>query len=337
MPNDKDPKAAAPEKATAPQAGQATPPGTDPQQQGVLSLPRVNVSSTLEETAAWMAMVRDPMQIDSKIPFMLVHQSMKILDFENNMPTPMRIRKAVAFIDSPSFVDYFKTFKLTYQPRLFCHTDEDGMKILSVFDYDLPGQIVKAATEKEPGQITREAPRWNSHTASLALAYHPDYKALRETDGHWFDQQEFALFVEENTHLFKQPDGATMLELAQHLKGHRTATWQRGKRLSNGENKLEFIEEIEGRSAAGDVLVPEYLDINSPMFEGYEPVDYRAAFRWKMDKDDNTIQFSYRLLTKLAERKALEDVKIDLVKQLGQPLYNVANFEGLTSTPRKSS
>lgn len=315
-----------PKNAADPNTSPAQPP--QPTQQIAHAIPDVKVSSTLEDMASWMANVRDPGLVNPDVPFALMPQMMKVVDFESHMPHPRMVRKRIDFIDAPSFLHYFNLFKLSYKPRMFCRMQGEGMTMLCVLDYDGPGNVLVEPTKDAPGQITKPQPMWNTHTSTLAMAYHPDYAALRRLDSQWMEQEDFAMFIEENTHLFKNPDGATMLELAQSLKGIRNANWQSGKRLANGETKLEYIETLEARAVRLDLVVPEYLELNSPIFDGYEAQDYRAAFRWRM-VEGGKIKFSYRLLTKLVERKAVEDVKLDLVKQTGLPLYNVSTFEGI--------
>ena len=312
---------------TAPQQ-----PGPAPTEavQNVMIPHRLNVASDIGDMASWLFAMNNPGMITPETAFALVPDKVKLLDLESLMPFPRHLRKKLSFTDSKSFLHYFHLFKNSYMPRLFCRTDDDGFEALCVFDYDGPGDK-KVIGEGEKQRAVYGAPQamWNGHQSRLSLAYHPDYAALREQDSDWLSQQDFALFIEENTHLFKNPDGATMLELAQHLKGVRNANWQSGKRLANGETKLEYIETLEAKSARHDLNVPDRLTIVSPIFEGYPAQEYQAAFRWRM-VDGGRIEFSYRLLTKLAERDALEAVKDSLVKETGLPLYNVSDFNGIT-------
>lgn len=148
----------------------------------------------------------------------------------------------------------------------------------------------------------------------------------------WFDQRQFALFVEQHIHVFRQPTGGEMLEIAQQLKGSRKADWKTGKRLSNGTTSLEYVETNVARSQSGELIVPEYLDMETPIFEGFEPKQIRAAFSWDMKNDGDgagKVMFNFRLLTKLQEREAEEEVKQQIVDQTGQNILNVRTLEGL--------
>lgn len=293
---------------------------------------RMNTRFSVEEMAAWLVSISSPHIWDARIPFTLVPDGVKAIDFEKHMPEPRMIRKDVKFIDTPSFVSYFNLFKNSYMPRLFTKKDGLGMVILCVYDYDAPGNDVLVPTTVEGETATKTSmpqPKWNKHLATLSLAFHPDYKELRDLSGKWQSQDEFSLFIEANTHLFKTPDGATMLELAQDLKGVRNANWQSGKRLANGQVALSYIETIEAKSTRGEITVPEYLIMSSPIFDGYDPQDLKAAFSWTMD--GNKVKFMFRLLTKLAEREAQDAVKVDVVKQTGLNLHHVSTFDGIVS------
>lgn len=276
------------------------------------------VTSALDnETKATLTRYLNELNIAHVKPsFIAPTGMMQVHDLERFMPFPQRTRKLVGFIEAESFLTYFEAFKAGYQPRLFVKNQDDGMKIACVFDYDEPNSL----------------PRWNDHIATLELAYHPDYKALRDYNSKWFAQADFSLFVEENLHLFVAPDSATMLELAQHLKGSKNASWQSGKRLTTGATALEFIETIEGKGVRDGVEIPEYLLLKTPMYEGGSDQEIKAAFSWKID-NEGKVFFLYRLLTKVAERKAQEEMKSYIAQKTGLPVLAVSGV-GIPGSPK---
>lgn len=276
----------------------------------------------IDEITDYLVALRSPQIFDTRAPFVVVPENLKVLDVEKHMPVPSRVRKSVKFTEVDSFLDYFNLFAPSYKPRLFSKITGAGIEFLAVFDYDGPG------VKREDGNVSVPQPQWNTHTAFLNLNYHRDYQTLRNNADKWHEQEDFALFVEENTHLFVQPDAATMLELAQELKGHRNVGWQTGKRLADGRVRLEYIEEIEAKSVRGEMSVPESLKLVSPIFEGFSPQDINAAFRYRLDGDGG-ITFSYRLLTKLAERAAEDEVKKRILEETKLPIYAVSTFDGL--------
>lgn len=277
----------------------------------------------VDEVAALMAKARVPEGYNPNVPFTVMHESMKVMDLEHNMPHPARMRKNIVFTTVESFLEYYQDFHKGQSPRLFTKSGTNGMTILCVFDYDKPGD------ESDSG-ITLPLPQWNSHRATLQLKYHEDYGSLKAANEVWFDQEEFALFIEARTGLFKDPDGATMLEMAQHLKGTRNVTWQSGKRLSNSQSALEYIEVVKAQSVKGEIEVPEHLTIRCPVYEGLVAEDLLANFRWKIGPDKKA-QFSYRLITHEQERRAAEEVKMQVASGTGKNLLQVASFDGITA------
>lgn len=244
---------------------------------------------------------------DTNHPFLIVPSGLKALDLEVHMPQPSRIRKTVNFTDADSFIAYVNEFKVGHAPQLFVKKNEFGMSIMCVFDYDVAGEIVQE--EGKPDAVRYEVPQWNSHVAVLTLTYSLDYAELREKNDKFFDQEDFAEFVEENTHLFREPTGADMFELAQDLKITTNAHFKSQRRLSNGQVQLEYIENLQGSSAATgtEVKIPTLLKMNCAIFEGLDPVDFSAAFRFR--KQSNSVAFKYKLMTKLQERDAHEAIR----------------------------
>lgn len=254
--------------------------------------------------------------IESGAPFVLTPNDMKVIDFEQYLQNPNRIRKDISFVDVQGFTAYFQDFKNGSTPYLFAVSDGRELQVRCIFDYDKPGEATSI-----------QEPQWGSHRATMNLTYHPDFAELKVKSDVWHKQEDFALFVEENTHLFKIPAGADMLEIAQTLKGTQSATWKAGSRLANGERAFEYVEEIAGKGIRNDLAIPEYFLFSTPIFEGFEAQDIQAAFRWRLS--EGKITFSYRLLSKQQERAAIESVKADITKKTGLPIFNVSNFDGL--------
>ncbi len=280
-------------------------------------------ASSLDEAAAYLSAMRAPNVFDTRAPFIVVPNSLKVINVEEHMPIPARIRKNIMFSETASFIEYFKLFKDSYKPRIFSNISNNGITFKCVFDYDGEGITVEGGT-------SAPRPQWNDHIANLMLTYHRDYAVLRHNSDKWFAQEDFALFIEENMHLFKSPDAATMLELAQELKGYRNVGWKSGKRLANGKVTLEFIEEIDAKTTKGDIQVPESLVLTSPIFDGFAVQTINAAFRYRLDGSGG-ILFSYRLLTKLAERAAEEEVVKSIKEATGHTIYAVSTFNGITT------
>lgn len=289
---------------------------------------------TEAQTGADLAMenhnLRQTLQkFDPENPFIVVPEGYEVKDMkefaayaDERLERPRRISKRMRFVDVTSFLVYVQQFRKGHTPQLFNKLTSSGLHLMCVFDYD------QAAADSTLAINT--VSNWGDNVAYLNLAYSRDYKQLRESADKWFKQDEFALFVEENLHLFIQPNGATMFELAQHLKGKRNVEWESGKRLNNSSTQLSYLETIDATTVRGEPLeVPDYLLLRLPMYEGFSEQEVKLAFRWRLNQDKE-INFSYRLLTKVAERQAETEVKQRVEGTTELPLLTVSSFNGLT-------
>lgn len=308
-------------KAETPKA--QTPQPAAPQPQIVRQPMMMNVDKA-DEIISFLSLCRSPERFNPNVPFLVGMKSMEVFNLEKHMPHPPRIRKDIRFIDAPSFLQYFQTYKESYNPMLFAASDASGLAIKAIFDYDVAGRIVKQ--EGQPDGYEMAQPHWNDHVAYLHMSFTPDYKLLKDLSDKLMKQEEFAFFVEENLHLFSKPTGAEMLELAQELKGTQSVTWKHGKRLSNGETSLEYVETIDATSKAGDLKVPESITFKAAMFEGFEAKEIKAAFRFRFEAGKVTLGF--KLLSKKEERDAEKEVRALIEAETNQILLNVSKFEG---------
>lgn len=288
------------------------------------------VSELTNEAAALKVASLD--KFSAERPFALVPDNCRVENMreyaayiDKRQPAPRTVEKRMRFVDVTSFLTYFQAFRVGYKPQLFHKVANDGMHIVGVFDYDWPGTPV----EGHPNGGNPTAPSWGNNVAFLKMAYSRDYQALRNGDGQWFSQTDFALFVEENQHLFFNPDGATMFELAQHLKGKQSVEWESGKRLNNSSTQFQYLETVDAQTVRGTpITVPDYLLLRLPMYEGMSEQEIKMAFRWRIV--DGEIKFAYKLLTKVAERKAEEEVKQRISGTTQLDLLTVSTFNGLT-------
>lgn len=287
------------------------------------------VLEIINKVAAGVVATNSEDNFNPERPFAIVPQGYTVSDLsayveaaDLRLTAPRKISKRMRFVDVTSFLSYFQQFRKGHQPQLFNKITGEGLHIMAVIDYD------EAAVDN--GLAIRTTSNWGDNVAYLKLAYSRDYKQLRDKADTWFKQDEFALFVEENVHLFVQPDGASMMEIAQHLKGMQSVQWESGKRLSNSSTQFQYIETIDATTVRGQPLeVPDYLLLRLPMYEGFSEQEIKLAFRWRIGAD-KSIGFAYRLLTKLAERKAEDEVKQRVEGTTELSLLTVSSFDGLT-------
>lgn len=290
----------------------------------------------IDELLAYMSAIRSGDKYNTNYPFLVTHDKIKVLDLEKFMPAPQRIRKDITFTETASFLAYFKEFRVGFKPQLFASRNAHaGYTIRAVLDYDEAGkQNVDKDGVVQDGVIARE-PSWCTHLATLELDWHPDYAVLRQNSCNEFTQKQFAFFIEENTHVFHKPDAASMMEVAIHLKGHKTLTFEMGQRLANGQQSISYMEEIQGKSVKGEIIVPEVIEFKTPIYEGGDVYLLKAALRWNLDPNGK-ITFHYKLMTKLEERGAGEAIRKTVEDATGLNALLVDNFDGTAASPKKA-
>lgn len=146
-----------------------------------------------------------------------------------------------------------------------------------------------------------EAIGWRNHTVTLKCAATDELMAWERADEKLMTQDTFAEFVEDNQPVFIEPDAATMLELAQSMRGSVNVNWQKAVQLSNGETKFEYIEDVEAKAGKrGDLTIPVTFRIGLRLYEGGERFPIDARLRWRVNSGNLLI--GYKMLR-------LEDVR----------------------------
>jgi uncharacterized protein YfdQ (DUF2303 family) len=311
-------------------------PKTQPQPSPAVNYPKqgMEIKTDIKDILSYLAAINSPNIFDARVPITIVPEQLKVVDLEKHLPVPKSIRKKINFVDYEGFDSYFQKYKIGYEPQIFFKSSNEGLDFKCIFDYDLSGSVVKnkeTSDSPEVDVVTRTAQaRWNEHEANLIMSYDRDYKTIREINGKWITQDMFAAFVELNLHLFQKPDSASMLEIAQELKGTNNASFRRGKKLANGEVQFEYVEEIDAKTVTNEIALPEYITLQSPIYEGFDKKELKAAFKFRIDKAGE-ILFSILLLSVLEEREAQEEVKTKIKGSTGLPVYQVSSFEGISA------
>jgi uncharacterized protein YfdQ (DUF2303 family) len=144
-------------------------------------------------------------------------------------------------------------------------------------------------------------------------------------------QLEFAEFLDDNLHLFSQPDGATLLELITTLEGKKDVTFRKGIRLDNGQVRIMYDETIslKGGASSGtredSMELPALFRMHVPMFENdTTPVQLEAALKYRIE--DENILFRYQL-------RQLELVVQDVFANLSKALKGFTEVQPLLVVP----
>lgn len=130
---------------------------------------------------------------------------------------------------------------------------------------------------------TSAAPAWADHRVVLALALTPEWEHWTRGDGNLMDQQAFAEHIEDGLSEIREPDAATMLEIAQSFHASTNAEFRSAQRLSNGQVQVQYDEEIKASAGQkGELEVPQKILLGIAPFVGEEPYAVDARLRYRL-------------------------------------------------------
>ena len=218
-------------------------------------------------------------------PTIIVFQDKKIKSLESLNDKPRRKRATVALIDTGSFIEYLNTHKVAGQTTVFGLATEQGGSFNAILDYHGGAEVSNAG-----------APNWGDHTATLTLATTPEGRRWTAKSGELMSQEAFAEFIEDNLNDIIRPDAAAILDIAQLLVAKKTVNFKSGKRLANGETKLEYVETIEstGGKTNDTLAIPESFVLGIVPFVGADGVEITARLRYRIS-DSGKLSFAFIL------------------------------------------
>lgn len=192
-----------------------------------------------------------------------------------------RIKEKVVLTDGNSFIDYFKRFA-NIDSTVFAHLGEYTAHFTAVLDYH-------EASEDANGT---PRPRHGSHVATFQTIDTPDWKAWKDANRKRFSQLDFAVWLEDNLHLFVTPkedpaalSGAGLLELVKTLHGHQSANFSESIRLDNGQHSVAYEEQVnvQGAMRSDKIVVPAFVYGGFKLFEGTAPYLVKARLKTRIE------------------------------------------------------
>jgi uncharacterized protein YfdQ (DUF2303 family) len=198
----------------------------------------------------------------------------EILDLEEYLPEPVRVRGLVTVDDSVSLVAYVSRFE--QEDRGALYADIDSCTIKAVLN----------------GPQNAETPGWGDHVAILALRKSIEWNRWAHKDRTYMSQADFAELIEEGIDDIVEPSGADMLELSTTFEAHTTAAFKQGTSLSDGARQLTYEETVDATAGrSGQVVIPKTITLRLRPFEGGEALAITARLRFRLRDGRLTLAF----------------------------------------------
>lgn len=154
-------------------------------------------------------------------------------------------------------------------------------------------------------------PGWRDFTAYLDRETTPAYRAWMRAAQAALSQVDFANFLEERLGEIAEPDGAGLLDAAEHFRAHTIISFRSQNKLANGQRQLEYVEQVEGGESTGKVTMPERLRVVLQPYHDSERITVDVRLRWRVV--DRAVRFALLFDDTLTD--ALEVIHQEAVDQ----------------------
>lgn len=225
-----------------------------------------------------------PKQIELEGHPLLLTKDDRIISLERFMAKPRRQRATVLLYEAASFIDYVNAHNRQSMTHIFAKANERGGEFCAIIDYHPRGLL-------DGGH--------GDHICKLILEATPEWKRWIEKSSQLLTQESFAEFIEDNLTDIIEPDGATILEMAQLLQGKKSVAFKAGRNLRDGSIQLEYSEEIQlnggGINRRDDTMkLPEKFKLGICPFVGANGVEIEARLRFRIS-NGGSLHFAYIL------------------------------------------
>lgn len=199
-----------------------------------------------------------------------------LFDTDGRLPAPRRKTGHPAFFTAASLAEY--VVRHDDEPRAL-YADVDNRRIVAVLNGHGGGG---------------GGAGWGDHRATLVLRSTPEWKRWIERDGRIEGQTAFAEHLEDCLADIVEPEGAVMLELAQHFQAAAKVNFRSAKQLADGQRQLVYEETIEARAGqTGQITIPQFFVVGVAPFEGSAGYRIRARLRYRLH--DGALKIGYVL------------------------------------------
>lgn len=205
-----------------------------------------------------------------------------IIDTDKWAEAPRRPEAKRTVLDALSFVGYVNRHRLA-GTEVFANT---------------PASEVVAIIDSHEG--TAAAAGWQSHRLLLSLEHTKAWKAWAAHDlgtnpRGWFDQQEFAEFIEDRALDVQEPDHARLIEVATKFEATSKVEFGSAIRLDNGEVQFQYTETVGAKKGAKDSIeFPKELKLAIRPYIGGPIYFVFASLRYRISADG--LRLGYALL-----------------------------------------
>jgi uncharacterized protein YfdQ (DUF2303 family) len=243
-------------------------------------------------------------------------------DFEWLADQPRRAKGTTQLHDAPSFVRFVQEHSAlpvedeepltgaTPDRATKVYGDIDNSRLTAVFNDSYFGRLV----EVDGTSKAIAGPGWADHRAVLTLRKTEAWTLWEYNDGSQMTQGQFAEHIEDGLLEIVEPDGATLLEIAQTFHANTNVKFRSSQLLSSGQRQLVWEETTNATAGqTGSIEVPPEFLLHVAPFEGGDVFPMRARLRFRIES--GSLRMSYKLVRPHDVLKAAYDEVCDSVSE----------------------
>lgn len=187
------------------------------------------------------------------------------IDTDKYAAAPRHTEASRVVTDAASFATYVNRHR-TPGTEVFAHTN--SASVVAVIDSH-------EGWEGEPG--------WQKHRLTLKLEHSKPWAAWAAMDGKWFDQEEFAEFLENRYSEVIEPSPAQMIDIATSFEAKKGVDFKAGFRGESGEVRLQFEETVKAKAGQkGELEIPKKIQLALRPYVGGPVYSIWANFRYRI-------------------------------------------------------
>ncbi len=199
---------------------------------------------------------------------------------------PRRKTGVVHVRDAESFIVYLAKHGL---PETEVWADTKGSALVGVINAHQAAQGDAASQSSDVEGLAGHG----DHRVLLELVLSKEWQTWNQLDRQWLSRQDFAEHIEDNAIDVIVPDGATMLEIAQSFQATLNSEFKEAQRISSGEVAFKYVETVQAQAGqAGEFEVPTSFVVAMSPFEGGDPVEVEAKFRYRLRAGELKVSYA---------------------------------------------
>lgn len=146
---------------------------------------------------------------------------------------------------------------------------------------------------------------WRDLRAVFQAELSREFSTWLKKDKAPMDQEEFAIFLEDNIADVYEPSGESLLATALTLQAKTEVNFSSHRRLDNGQVQLTYSETIEARAQGGSIEIPREFTIGLRLFKNgdgykvrarlkYRLLSGKVKFWYELDRAENAIEDAFQ-------------------------------------------